>query len=262
MRRLSNIVMMSVLAALLVTVSSNASFYEDNGYTQITIHDNDPNETSGWYGPQEDNEVHPGAATGQHWDLEGYYQKEDSVVMIGGWDFRNGYGSGDYLSGDIFIDVDGLGTGPNEYGYEYAIDVNWPSLAYSIVKLDSDSVIQEILSTGFNSSDPWNYLSGGELTGYGGVLDYETGLSDAYTGFSGNGATNSHNAVGIDLSFLGAMEPGTEFTIHFTQSCGNDNLMGHGSTAPVPEPATMILFGSGLLGLAGVGRKNLKKKEA
>ena len=36
-----------------------------------------------------------------------------------------------------------------------------------------------------------------------------------------------------------------------------DNGMG---SAPVPEPATIILFGSGLLGVATVGRKKMRKK--
>jgi hypothetical protein len=49
---------------------------------------------------------------------------------------------------------------------------------------------------------------------------------------------------------------GPEIAFHWGQTCANDTIEG---SAPVPEPATMLLFGSGLIVLAAIGRKFQKK---
>jgi hypothetical protein len=47
--------------------------------------------------------------------------------------------------------------------------------------------------------------------------------------------------------------------IDYTDGGSTNGGSNNGGTAPVPEPGTMMLLGSGLVGLAGWGRKKLRK---
>ena len=66
----------------------------------------------------------------------------------------------------------------------------------------------------------------------------------------------------MDLSLF---NPDDLFVVHFNMeglNAGPEEIMLTGATSttrPVPEPATMFLLGTGLIGLAGFSKKKFKK---
>ncbi len=266
-----NFIFRLILGSFLINVLVWSLFVVDvyalNLGTNITIYDGSSNEETGWHGKNEDQEVEPFCVNDQSWDLEGFFLNGSELQMVGGFDFNSS--NEGFEIGDIFLDIDGdIGTSEtydeginsvkDNFGYEYVLDLNFSDSSYVVYELNNDSYNYTVYYQSWNNhqgvnshSNPYRYDSGGNQKAVG-TFQYISNLSDSDVGFYGG----THYAlVGFDLGFLN----GQEFTAHLTMGCGNDNLMGQG-TAPVPEPATVILMGIGLIGVAGFGRKKIKKQ--
>ncbi|MFH0725040.1 MAG: PEP-CTERM sorting domain-containing protein [Pseudomonadota bacterium] len=246
------------LNAMAIAIGTNITIYDKNGTG------------AGWHGSDEDQEVEPGMATGQEWDLEGFFLEGTTLTMVGGFDFE--FGNSDYTSGDIFIDIIGIGKnavygdihGPqngngnytvsNSFSYDYVLDLDFSTYTYDVYRIYDSSLVKTAFYHQNQGSSPWRYVQGGDLIKHS-SFKYVTKLPDENDKFEGG----DHNAVVVSLDFLQIAPQGTDFISHFTMGCGNDNLMGQGKLLPNPEPATLFLMGCGLIGLAGLGRKNFQR---
>jgi hypothetical protein len=173
-----------------------------------------------------------------------------------------GFTSGIQL-GDLFLSS--TGWNPNTYGVHNQYDnyVNGETWEYALVLSDhtgsttaGNLSLQRIddIGTIVNSN---SIHTAGDIR-WGQEVQYKPGTTGAL--FNGSWAKGLDSGGDYLLMTIGGTGFDTlglvdGFGLHWTMSCGNDVIEG---MAPVPEPATMLLFGTGLAALTGLRLRRKK----
>ncbi len=226
----------------------------------------------------EDGSVAPGVG-GQSFDAEYLsYKIEGNNLWLGlqtGFNLETGkvyYSGKDYYAGDLALSFDG------NSGYEYAVDFGLytedylkndgilPNNGTSGDKVEADIDNNGKDAAGLYSAITWNndvysgHTTANPFAMDGGTIVGGALLTNTWNSETVGGNLSYYRTVSLDLTkILGADWAIDGFTLgaHWTMSCGNDAIDGSVTIpgAPVPEPTTMLLFGAGLAGLAGVTRR-------
>lgn len=124
----------------------------------------------------------------------------------------------------------------------------------------NDILVSDISGAGLTAATGDFDGDGGGMFHYGVYFTgQETGGSNDRSGPIGFTVYNSTINDFIDESVVALNGTGQIFVADIMSGqTGNTGLVDV-SSSPVPEPTTMALFGAGLIGLAGFGRKRIKK---
>lgn len=83
----------------------------------------------------------------------------------------------------------------------------------------------------------------------------EKSFQPEFDDFDGLGSSLTYDFSGLTG---GGLELSGGFFVAYAPWCANDVIGGGRTLDPVPEPTTMLLFGAGMAGLAGVARRKRK----
>ncbi len=213
-------------------------FSSSNGWTEFQVDPYADSRTEDWV--SSDGFVDPGWGD-QAFDAEYLlYKFENDIITLGlqtGFNIIDGKNDFyDFVGGDLVLAINGGAE-------KYAINFGFDGQDDGLYRVDGDSSWTTVDI--YSGSNPLALVDGTKITEFDSNVTGDP-VSDSY-----------YRVVSFSIFALDETIAGQSLTIdaHWTMSCGNDEIEGQLDVTPIPEPATFLLFGSGLLGLIGFKKK-------